>query len=227
MRDGVRFAGLEELLLKLDEVADAWAADPQLEPIAFLVRRATADFETAIEAGLSGYPTVAADAMRDVMEIELLLLDFYVDPERVRLWLNADRATRLRDFAPGALRRRLIDLGLHEIVGTADVQTDYQAHSEALHVTPHQIPVPFLFKGYVDAQDVISLDSSFVEIFEHGRRLGNALVLVASQLSPDSSAEEACKGPLKAFELAHERTQELLGQFLELLRQVASEEHPP
>jgi hypothetical protein len=54
MLDGVRFAGLEELLSKLDEIADACSADSNLEPLAFLVRRATADFETGIEAGLSG-----------------------------------------------------------------------------------------------------------------------------------------------------------------------------
>src|SRR5262249_9179018 len=78
MADGIRFKGLEELLIKLDHIEEAWRADPHLNRLAFLVRRAIADFETAIEAGLSGYPAVAADSMRDIMEIELLLLDFSV-----------------------------------------------------------------------------------------------------------------------------------------------------
>ncbi len=42
MSDGVRFRGLEELLSKLDHIAFAWERDSQLEPIAFLVRRAVA-----------------------------------------------------------------------------------------------------------------------------------------------------------------------------------------
>jgi hypothetical protein len=46
MSDGVRFRGLEALLSKLDQIAFAWERDSQLEPIAFLVRRAVADFET-------------------------------------------------------------------------------------------------------------------------------------------------------------------------------------
>lgn len=46
----------------------------------------------------------------------------------------------------------------------------------------------------------------------------NALVLVAHRLSPDSPAEDACHGPLPAFELAYERTQEFLKRFLDLLK---------
>lgn len=69
----------------------------------------------------------------------------------------------------------------------------------------------------------MSLDSSFLEIFEHARRLGNALLLVSHRLSPDSDAAEATTGPLPAFELAHQRTQELARPFLARLREVFDE----
>ena len=67
--------------------------------MAFLVERAEADFQTAIEATLSGYQGVAADAMRDVMEIECLLLDFAVNGGGADEWLNADESLRPRASA--------------------------------------------------------------------------------------------------------------------------------
>jgi hypothetical protein len=218
MIDGVRVACLDELLGRLDHIAEAWDGDPQLQKISFLVRRATGDFEAALEAGLSGYPSLAIDAMRDVMEIELLLLDFYVEPTNIDGWLTADRPTRMKVFPPRELRARLIKLGLHEVVGTAHVTADYHAHSESLHVNPTSPALPFLRKGHVPENDLVSLDASFVEIFEHGRRLGNAMLLVAHRVSPDGPAEEACRGPLPKFGLAHERTQEFFKQFLDLLK---------
>ena len=46
-----------------------------MSEVAFLIRRAAADYEMAIEAALSGMNTVVFDAMRDVMEIEYLQID--------------------------------------------------------------------------------------------------------------------------------------------------------
>src|SRR6266498_3914098 len=86
---GARFKGLDELLRRLDELARGFEADPMLSRLAFLVTRSAADVETATEATLSGYLSVAVDAMRDVMEIENLLLDFAVSPAHIDEWLAA------------------------------------------------------------------------------------------------------------------------------------------
>jgi hypothetical protein len=37
LADGVRFAGLEELLTKLDTIQESWKEDPKLDRVAFLV----------------------------------------------------------------------------------------------------------------------------------------------------------------------------------------------
>ncbi len=102
MEGGVRLSGLEEWLERMHQVADAWEVEPRIAALAPLVHRGIGDYEAAIESSLSGYPAVALDAMRDVMETELLLLDFYLDTARVTEWLQADRRTRLRRFGPGA-----------------------------------------------------------------------------------------------------------------------------
>src|SRR6266536_812036 len=86
---GARFKGLDALLCRSSEAARGFEADPMLSRLAFLVTRSAADFETATEATLSGYLSVAVDAMRDVMEIENLLLDFAVSPAHIDEWLAA------------------------------------------------------------------------------------------------------------------------------------------
>lgn len=70
---GARLQGLEQHHEYLDAAEKAYSDSPKLVKLAFLVRRVRADYETALEATLSGYQGVAADAMRDVMEIEALL----------------------------------------------------------------------------------------------------------------------------------------------------------
>ena len=100
--DRALLKGIDELLTRLDDLAQAFAADPALAKLAFLIRRGTADFETALEASMSGYVAVAFDAMRDVLEIENLLRDFANQPANFDAWLTADEKTLLKKFT-GAL----------------------------------------------------------------------------------------------------------------------------
>jgi hypothetical protein len=214
MRNGVRFRGLDELLRALDRIHDAWREDAHLKRLSFLVRRATSDFESAIEAALSGYPAAACEAMRDVMEIELLLLNFYIQPSLVDNWFNLPSRERRQQFKPVLLRKRIVQIGLADVVETGNVDMDYAAHSEALHVNPHESPLPFMQKGQTADGGYIGVDWPIIEMYEHGRRLGNALLLVSQALSPDSPAAKACHGPLTDFSLGLERTREFAAQFL-------------
>ena len=68
--DGMRLRGLEQLNVYLDAAIESYASLPAIADLAFLLNRVRADFQTALEATLSGYQGVATDAMRDVMEIE-------------------------------------------------------------------------------------------------------------------------------------------------------------
>lgn len=104
---GARLAAVEELLDYLDAVAIAWKADPALTKLALLPARLVSDFETAVEASLSGYLAVAGDAMRDVMEVENLLWDFSLDATLAQQWLAADSKTLRRQFSADAVRKRL------------------------------------------------------------------------------------------------------------------------
>lgn len=112
LADGMRLRGLEQLHVYLDAAAESYASLPPIADIAFLLARVRADFQTALEATLSGYQGVAADAMRDVMEVEGLLLDFAATPANIQEWLQADRRLRMRKYGPAQVRDRLKDAGI-------------------------------------------------------------------------------------------------------------------
>jgi len=168
---GARFKGLDEMLRHFDELLHEFAAEPALDRLAFLIDRSRADFETATEATLSGYVAVAADAMRDVMEIENLMLDFAITPAHVDEWLTANRGTLLNRFGPATVRKRLHAAGEGAYATTAE-SVDYRAHSAALHVGPH--PDPVAGRGFSTEQGWGG-DAGFWEIFEHARRLRRAI----------------------------------------------------
>ena len=92
---------MEQLFTYLDAAAKAYEDIPALARVAFLVERVKADYQTALEATLSGYQGVAADAMRDVMEIECLLLDFAANEGSANEWLDADEALLRTKYRPG------------------------------------------------------------------------------------------------------------------------------
>lgn len=58
---------------------------------------------------------------------------------------------------------------------------------------------------------------------EHGGRLGNAVLLLAHQLSPDSAAEKVNSGELPEFSEGYARTQEYLGRWLDVLAEMQSD----
>src|SRR6185437_6587802 len=102
---GRRMKGLEELAKHLRELHEAYIKSRRLRPIAFLLVRANGDFETALEATLSGFYSTAFDAMRDVMEIEFLLREFYFEPENIQEWLTCSEKERFNLFRPAVLRQ--------------------------------------------------------------------------------------------------------------------------
>lgn len=204
---GKRLEGLEQLYTYLQRLEAAYAEHDELSALTFLIQRARRDFETALEATLSAYQGVAADAMRDVMEIEYLLLDFGINPEHTAEWLGCDRKLRLRKYSPARLRERLIAGGVPPFSNEGWEPVDYRAHSESLHVTPH---VPFIAgRGIEQHSHSFFADAGFIEMFEHAWRF----IRAAERLrhlrdgEPDDFPPLA---PLDRFFDAKDRTGEML-----------------
>lgn len=215
---GARFKGIEELLEHLIALSERFASDQALNRLAFLVQRARADLETATEATLSGYVAVAADAMRDVMEIENLLLDFAVAPDHIDEWLTGDRKALVGKFAPARIRDRLHAAGEGQYAHSAE-SIDYRAHSAALHVSPYRDSVAN--RGFSTEQGWGG-DAGFWEIFEHNRRLLRATQRLTGSLAPGSPADQLANRKLPDVEDAWERTQEMQAVYIALLTAIAS-----
>lgn len=214
---GARFKGIEELLRHLDELHQAFAGDPVLQRLAFLIHRSHADLETATEATLSGYVAVAADAMRDVMEIENLLLDFAVNPAHIDEWLTADRRTLVNKFGPAKIRDRLHAAAEGRYAATAE-SIDYRAHSATLHVGPYRSPVAE--RGFSTEQGWGG-DAGFWEIFQHMRRLRRAIQRLTGVLAPGSAVDQLAGRALADVEDAWRRTQEMQAIYVALLETIA------
>jgi hypothetical protein len=164
-----RIAGIEELLVYLESCAEVARKHTHLLPIAFLIDRARGDFDTAIEAALTGMQSAVFDAMRDVMEIGLLLEDFAHDADRISLWLAGESKNK---FLPVKLRERKAKrLGLGSVQELPD-SIDYKGHSETLHVIPRRSI--FSEKGVLAPQ--VGSDSVYWEMYFHGRELAATLL---------------------------------------------------
>ncbi|MEU8196311.1 hypothetical protein AB0C10_21245 [Microbispora amethystogenes] len=184
--EDVRLKGANELLIRLDQIAQAFHAQPPLNRVAFLIERSTSDFETALEAALAGYGAVTFDAMRDVMEIQFLLMDFSLTPSNMEEWLSADDKTLRGKFAPVAVRQRLKAAGVGNL-GENGASSDYKGHSMAIHVRPHPTALPD--KG-LSSLHPSHRDMGFWEIFEHTRALWGAIGMLIQVLAPGSEADQ-------------------------------------
>ncbi|MFZ0246621.1 hypothetical protein [Candidatus Binatus sp.] len=105
-REGVLLSGLDALLNFLVAARSSFEKHAKLRKIGFLLDRAKADFETALDATLAGFNSVASESMRDVMEIQFLVRDFAAEPENLEEWLNADRELLYKKYRPVLLRSR-------------------------------------------------------------------------------------------------------------------------
>ncbi|HEV2013426.1 MAG TPA: hypothetical protein VGR77_06050 [Candidatus Dormibacteraeota bacterium] len=211
---------MEQFFSQLDSIEAAFRRDPSLESVVPVVERSRADFATALEATLSGYPAVVSDAMRDVMEIEYLLLDFAVDLNRRDRWLTATPADLRRTFQPVQVRQRLNAAG-EPPFGSSTESIDYRGHSEALHVTPRH---HWLVRRGFSTGDDWSRDLGFWEMFEHGRRLLHAIRRFVTVASLDETSRRLVKTRLKDFEDGWERTQQMQTIFMALVEAAVSED---
>jgi hypothetical protein len=69
--------------------------------------RIFADIASALRLALAGYYQPAWSAIRDIMEVELLLDDFDGDPGKPERWANLERQAREKEYRPVKVRERL------------------------------------------------------------------------------------------------------------------------
>lgn len=191
----IRFTGVNELLARLSTVGKAFAETPEFSKLTFIVKRAHADFMTALEASLSGYFSVASDAMRDVLEIQYLLMDFAINPGHADEWLTTDDKDRWKRFAPAPVRKRLQTAGVVQFGDKAESK-DYKGHSMGLHLSP--VPLVNSADGIVPEHSWLN-EAGFWEMFDHGRGLLRGLTMLIEKAAPGSRADDEIKKDMPLF----------------------------
>ena len=211
---GARLKGYEELIAHLGDLEPVFEKTRRLRPISFLLGRARGDFQTALEAALSGFHSVAHDAMRDVMEIEFLLREFCYEPDHIEQWVSCGPRERNDRFRPALLRQRHARRMGKEPQDLAEA-ADYRGHSMFLHVSPYRNP--FGGPGLGDPVMPFADDSCLWEIFEHGRRLLLAAHRLRRRVARHVKSPWGPERGLKKFRNAWQRTQEMRAIWQSLL----------
>jgi hypothetical protein len=128
-----------------------------------------ADYEMGIEAALSDMRDLVFSAMRDVMEIEYLLIDFTHNPEHIDEWLGMPFGKTMRKYSAAHLRERQAKrLGMKP--DDLPTKSDYDGHSKFLHANPFRNPMGP--KGVIrrprTEPERFLTDSGFWDMYQHG-----------------------------------------------------------
>lgn len=102
-------AVIEQAMNMADGLRQFETDDEDLKLIQVLGMRTFNAFGSALKLCFSGYYQNAALILRDVLETAFLIDLFRGDRKLIAKWRMADKATRLRDFAPVKVRIRLDD----------------------------------------------------------------------------------------------------------------------
>jgi hypothetical protein len=176
--DSVDLQAIELLLNFLTSASNLLAGDSETSDLAFMPTRVADDVRMSLEGLLSGYLQIASDAMRDIIETELLIRDFVLNPEQIDRWRSADENMLRRRFRPVHCRQRQANaLGVHitEVPGA----TDYEAHSKLLHVRP-----PLLFpRSPESGHRAIRVLDALTDIMFHGISVVEALAALFSAIN--------------------------------------------
>jgi hypothetical protein len=167
---------LDNLLSTSDLLASSTASHKHR--LARLPQRIADDVRMSLEGLLSGYLQVASDAMRDIIETELLIRDLALDPSRIAVWANASDDVLRRNFQPVHMRQRQASaLG----VAPKDVPgaTDYAAHSKILHVGQPLFPRS-AESGARAGHRVLDVLNALTDIMWHGTSSLRALRLLSA-----------------------------------------------
>ena len=153
------FPGLDAVRKAFDTLSNA----TQSEPLAVLLRRSLRESGRGIDAVLSGDQQTLNDSARVLMEVEVLLREWAIDPDRMEQWLALEPDNRYRTFGFGKVLNRIKQkLDVDDSLVMPE-RIEYQAHSANLHPSPEE-----------DTVSLPTLSSQLTELVGHIHRVMNA-----------------------------------------------------
>lgn len=194
--DPIDLHAIELLLEFLTSASRELSESAETRPTVFLPARIADDVRMALESILSGHLRAATDAMRDVLETELLVRDFARDTAQIARWHTADEATLRKKFRPVHCRQRLAS-ALHIDIDKVPGATDYKAHSMLLHVGQGIFPALSPAAGH----QAIHVIDAISDIMFHGlssvQAVGDLLIATHHAASGKDEAQAALEEALE------------------------------
>jgi len=130
---------LEELTSFIDSLVE-WADTSKLSPQRQFANRIRTDMQSGIDAMLRLHMAEVLDPCRDLMEVTVLLSDFWHEPQRLAKWLRSSEDVRRREYGFGKLLHKAPEEHLVGLGSDRDkVMSEYTAHSRTLHPAPPTI----------------------------------------------------------------------------------------
>jgi hypothetical protein len=159
----------------------------QAHALWYLVARTSSFGRAALRLAKMGFYDEALIIVRSIGEIANLVSLFSSAPEAIDEWKKSDRASRIREFSPARVRKRIVSLGGEAIMD----ETNYAALCEvSTHPVPDLRPQSFNHAGRSMTGGVHVQEAGFLVIL-------NETALVTSLLV--APAAELCKVPVEPF----------------------------
>jgi len=190
--DPVDLQAIELLMGFLTSTSNLLEEDDGTSDLAFIPTRIADDIRMSVEGLLSGYLQISSDAMRDIIETELLIRDFTLDLQQIDRWRNASERVLRERFQARHMRRRQAD-ALGVPISDVPGATDYSAHSKLLHIGP-----PLLFNRSPESghHAIYVLDALYDIIF-HGISVAQAIGSFLNAINRPASGLDATLAALR------------------------------
>ena len=188
--DSVDLEAINSLLGYLISSSSSLDEAGENNDLSFLPDRIAGDVRISLEGLMSGHLQTTSDAMRDIIETELLIRDFALDTNQIDKWRNTSNDMLWREFRPALLRRRqAAALGVNhsDLPGAVD----YAAHSELLHVGKSRLFPRTPESGARAGHRAISVLDSLADIMFHGASAVQSVDMLLNATGcprPDSNA---------------------------------------
>jgi hypothetical protein len=191
--DPVDLEAVNSLFGYLISVSRSLGETRENHDLIFLPDRVMGDVRIALEGLMSGYLQTVSDAMRDIIETELLIRDFALDATQINKWRNTSKDMLWKNFQPSLLRKRqaaALGVNARDVPGA----TDYSAHSELLHVGKTRLFPRTPESGAMAGHRVTDVLNSLADIMHHASSAVRALDLFLDAIG--------CRGPDSGESLA-------------------------
>ena len=160
-------------------------SDISVKALRELVKRSQKDLQGVILLATSGLVVQALALARNLVEIELLLRYFDMQPNEITMWWNVDKKRRMQRYSAKRLREEITKKYPEMKQG---MENDYWGHSELFHPTPPIRSISYVFKIetlFFSSQKTQGIPITIADTSQHALRIAELVGHVCRVINPE------------------------------------------